>query len=406
MAVTNNQAPEDYTPGFSPQIFTASSNQTAQPNFTYTVVCTDLISGDTQTYPVPARPVDGDCIFDAKPFAETFLENYIPINTYGWQLADGGVRKIRVNIGETYGTTPAYASGSNQDYIVWNGIVDWKEYPDYDPANYVYDAIVGDIPYLNTISEEDTYEDKSNYLYALTSQAGDILEIQIDTYNASGGLIASSAIPNPYEASSTYTDKYICIDVGHKGLTEIPSGLVTGTYPIMTDNVAYYTISDSAVVLGVGTVTLKKTIYVKCEPKYDVYTVQYLKKNGAFQTLNFSKLSENVLNKTQTTYSNLPFTYESNIYSYNPSARVTKVLSTERTNSVTLNTDWMTPEEVEYHQDLLDSPIIYFDFGSSADHLQVMLDTNSVRLNKRYNDKLFNLTMTFTYAHSNTRQST
>lgn len=404
MAVTVNQQPEDYTPGFSHQIFTASSNQTAQPNFNYTVVCTDVISGDTQTYQVPPTPVDGDCIFDTKPFTETFLEHYIPLNTYGWQVADGGVRKIRVNIGETYGSTPAYASGTNIDFIAWNGIIDWSEYPSYDPGDYVYDALANHIPYLNTNSVEYTFDGRSNYIYALTSQIGDVLEIQIATYNSAGVNINNSQIPNPYRALSDYSQKYICIDIGHKGLTEIASGLVTGDYPIMTDDCAYYTITDS-VVTGTppaGTLTLKKTIYVNCEAKYDVFTVHYLKKNGAFQTLNFSKLSQETLSKTQKTYSKLPFEYAANQYTYLSSARVKKTLSTDRVERVTLNTDWMEPSEVEYHQDLLDSPVIYFDFGSS--YLQVMLNTDSYKLNKRYNEKMFSMTMDFEYAHSNTRQ--
>ena len=64
----------------------------------------------------------------------------------------------------------------------------------------------------------------------------------------------------------------------------------------------------------------------------------------------------------------------------------------------------MTPEEVEYHQDLLDSPIIYFDFGTGEEYLQVQLNTQSYKLNKRYNDRMYSLTMEFEYSHSNTRQ--
>jgi hypothetical protein len=64
MAVTVTQQPQNYTPGYSPQVFSASSTATAQPNFSYTVVCTDLLSSETQTYQVPARPFDGDCVFD------------------------------------------------------------------------------------------------------------------------------------------------------------------------------------------------------------------------------------------------------------------------------------------------------------------------------------------------------
>lgn len=402
MAVTCNQQPETYTPGYSPQIFTAESTQSGQPNFSYTVLCTDLLSGDTQYYDVPVRP-DGDMVFDAKPFAETFLTHYIPLNTYGWQEADG-VRKIRVNIGETYGAVPAYASGTNIDYIVWNGIVDWKEYPVYDKDLYVYDSDIDNNVYLNTNTEEDTYSGRSNYLYALTSKINDIYNIQIKTYSNAGVLLGTSTIANPNVGSSAYNVKYLCIDIGHKGLSNIDVGLVGGDYPIITDQVAYYVVSD---IYDDGVdfiITDLKTITVKCEPRYDVYTVHYLKKNGAFQTLNFSKLSENVLTTSKVNYSKLPFTYVAQQYTYSTSSNVQRSLSTDTKQTIKLNTDWLTEDEVDYHKDLIDSPVIYFDFGDPEGYLQVILNTNSVRLNKRYNDRLFSFTMDFEYAHSNTRQ--
>lgn len=400
MSIVVSQEPEDYTPGSSPQIFSASSNQTGQPNFGYTIVCTDIITSETQTYNLPAR-ADGDVVFDARPFSELYLDHYIPENLYGWQVATG-VRKIRVNIGETYGTNPAYASGSNIDFIVWNAILDWKDYPNYNPADFVYDNTTDNVKYLNSGVDEDTFSGRSNYLYALTSQVDDIYALEIKTYDANGVVIDTHQIANPNVASSDYREKYLCIDVGHKGLTNIASGDVD-VYPIMTDDVAYYVVSDIYDNGSGFTITPLKTIYVKCEQKYDVYTVHYLTKAGAFQTLNFQKLSVNNLTKEQTTYSKLPYTYSGGVYSYEPSARVKFVLNSDRRQVVSVNSDWLTEEQVEYHQDLLDSPIIYFDFGTT-DYLQVVLNTSSYRINKKYNEKLYSLSMEFEYAHSNTRQ--
>jgi hypothetical protein len=403
MAVTVTQQPQNYTPGYSPQVFSASSTATAQPNFSYTVVCTDLLSSETQTYQVPARPVNGDCVFDAKVFAETFLNHYIPINEYGWKQCTG-IRKIRVNIGETFGTSPAYASGTNIDYIVWNSIVDWNEYPIYNPANYVYDSDDDNVKYLNDIPTEDTFNDRSNYLYALTSKAGDVDYLEVKTYTNSGSIIGTTTIPNPFKSFTDYDEKYICIDVGYKGLTNMASGDVTGDWPIITDNVDYYTITDYYDNGFEFVGTLIKTIYIKCEPRFDVYTVHYLRKDGSFQTLNFAKLSENGLTKQQENYSKLPFTYSGGQYTYSVSASVKKTLSTETTQNVRVSTDWMSDSEIDYHKDLIDSPLIYFDFGAGQGYLQVILNTNTYVINKRFNERLFTLSCDFSYAHSKTRQ--
>jgi len=64
----------------------------------------------------------------------------------------------------------------------------------------------------------------------------------------------------------------------------------------------------------------------------------------------------------------------------------------------------MSDSEIDYHKDLIDSPLIYFDFGSGQGYLQVILNTNTYVINKRFNERLFTLSCDFSYAHSNTRQ--
>ena len=85
------------------------------------------------------------------------------------------------------------------------------------------------------------------------------------------------------------------------------------------------------------------------------------------------------------------------------SLRVRKTLSSERTRTVVLNTDWLTDEQVEYHQDLLDATVIYFDFGTD-DYIPVILNTASIVLNKKYNEKMYSWTLEFEYSYKNSRQ--
>jgi hypothetical protein len=126
MAITVQTSPQAYTPAYNPQWFVCTSTQTAQPNFRYTVILTDVISGATVT-----RDIDADANGYLKADFGSFFEQYItqvnPANTYGFQLNTGAVRKCRVNVGETYGTTPTYYAGSDTDYIVWNASLDFME---------------------------------------------------------------------------------------------------------------------------------------------------------------------------------------------------------------------------------------------------------------------------------------
>jgi hypothetical protein len=140
MAVTVQSQPAIYVPSYNNQWFVATSTQVAQPNFKYRVVMTDLISGYTITEDYNPNP-SNELEIDVSKFSELNMLNYLPANQYGWKKCIGASRKIRVNIGEYYGTTPAYYAGSNIDYIVWNGALELFDFSTYLVTDYVYDTV-------------------------------------------------------------------------------------------------------------------------------------------------------------------------------------------------------------------------------------------------------------------------
>lgn len=407
MAITLLQSPDAYTPGSNSQRWVASSNQTAQPNFAYTIVITDNITSTPYTFQYPPHPTTGELIFDGQPFVERFLNHYIPINLFGWQKSTG-IRQITVNIGETYGATPVYHVGANQSYKVWNAVEDYLRFPDYDLDDYVYDARTQKFTYLSSLIDCNTYSNKSDYLYALTSQAGDFETLVIECYNSAGVIIGEYNIDNPHEASTTYTDKYLCIDIGYKGLININSGQVTvisGTLPIITSSVAYYKVYDLSfsITPAQGNQTLLKTVTVACERKYDVYTIHYERKNGAFETIHFSKRSEESISTDRTTYKRIPFIHTTGSSTYSRSTGVEQQLDAGTKRILKLNSDWMTPEAIEVHQEILDSANIYLDDSSTLDYPKLKCIQSSYKINKGF-DKMENISLDFEYSHENRRQ--
>ena len=405
MAITVHTTPQSYQPAYNGAFWVASSTNVAQPNFKYYIVVTDLITSATRTYYIEPRP-DNKLVFNSSLFAELYVQNYIPKNVYGFQLCSNAVRKIRVNIGERYGTTPADYTGTNQDYIVWNGIVDYLDEPSFNYTSFVYDAPNTNIKYLTHLYDRKTYSGKSLFLYALTSKANDLGKLIIKTYDSSNNLLGTSNIANPYVASTTYTDKYLCIDIGHKGLSNISAGSVSGTYPIITNSVAYYTIEDQTTT-GVfpataTTVTSLMRVDIDCEPKYSAYVIHYLAKSGSFETLNCSKVSETSYTKNSTTFKQLPYTLSSNVWSYNTYTSVEKQQTVNTQKNLKLQTEWLTPTEFSYHKEILDSPEIYLDMGTAL--YSIKLTDNGYLENKKENTKLKNLELNFAFTHTNTRQ--
>lgn len=399
MAVTNHQDPAAYTPCFAPQIFTATSTQTGAANFTYTVVCTDLLTSSSLTYSIKKRP-DNKLAFDAMNFSTQYIEHYVPNNSYGWQVCTDAVRKIRVNIGETYGGSPAYASGTNQDYYVWNAASKWLDFVNFNYTDFVYEDVLMSTNHvqLSPFTTAKTYSGKSLFLYTLggTTPIGGI---DILTYDAAGNLLGTSTISNPYAATANYYEKYVCIDVGYKGLSNIASGLVTGTYPIMTSQVASYVVKDGNTLDP----TVYKTVTVETECKYDVYTLHYLNKNGGFDTIHFSKVSEINVQADKTFYRKNPYVMTSNTWAYDTFTQQEIALTSTTQTRLKLNSDWMSETDMDYHRYLISSPRVYLDTTSGL--IPVKVNTNNWFVNKKFNNKVYSITIDVEYNHIDTYQN-
>lgn len=424
MAVTLITIPASYTPGFNPQWFKCSSTQTAQPNFRYRIVFTDLISGGTVTKDQDADP-SGFLDLDASPFCKQYLTQPVPYGNYGFQLNTGAIRKIRVNVGEVYGATPTYYAGANTDYIVWNGAIDFLERQAYNYQNYLYDGVVNSRPAFITNMKNANYDgvldsdvafyyndektvNKSSYAYCLSSGNLDLQFIKIVGFNSAGTQIATTTIANTNSSGTTYTNKYVYIDLGYKGLLNMPSGqVVAGTYPIPVSTYDYWEVYDvSAWVPSIGlpigpNMFPIRKIYKECEPRFDVVSVHYLSPEGSYETCLCKKLS---LRKTQVNksyYSKLPYTYGA----YNYSSAVENGLTSNERYQMTLNTDWLEEYEAKQYRDIMSSTSVFIDQGDTGGWIAVKVLNNSYEEKKKYNSSMISIQIDVEFAHINPRQT-
>lgn len=434
MAVSTLASPASYTPAYNPQWFLCSSSQSAQPNFRYRLVITDIISGESVTKDVDADP-SGYLKYDNGSFAEQYIEQVNPANLYGWQLNTGAVRKIRVNVGEVYGATPTYYAGSNTDYIVWNGSLDLLSNTVRDMQNYVYTdykySQANNIQLItNNRNEDYTWSPSSNpehysnpetvtanrssYLTFLCSASGDVEKIRVIGYDASGNSLGSTLIGNiNYSGGTTYTNKYFFIDVGYDGLNNMPSGSVlSGTYPIPVSTYDYWIVYDESSWLPTSTPPAQPYVYplkrynLVCEPRFDVITLHYLTPEGNFETQAFNKLSLRTTEANKTYYSKLPYSISQDLsgITYTYGSQIENSLSSTSKDKMTINTGWLEEYEVEQLKDIISAPIVYADEGNSRGYLAVKVLTNSLKIEKKYNSKLLSVSLDIEYTFTNVRQ--
>ena len=401
MAITTHQIPDGYTTGYNDQIYVVSSNQVGNSDFQYKFVCTDDITSSSITYTVPKYPVTAQGIFDAKIFSKKYLKHYIPNNQYGWQVCTDAFRKIEVEFREYYGgNTVAASPPLVDDYFIWNGVLRTKDWVNYNQNNYLYDAgsTIPQLVHLSRFANQKTFEDKSLFLYTLQANNAGISGIIISTFDSNGNVIGNSTINNPYQTHTSYTEQYVCIDIGHKGLSQISSGLVTGTYPIITPQVASYTITDSFFD------ELIMTVQVECEPTYDVYPVHYLSNTGAFETVYFNKASILSERAEKTYYRQNPYRLVGNTYSYDTFTPHERVLASAGQEALQLNTDWLTEAEIAIHRELYTSPLVYVDFGLDGLVPYKVIDTE-VQVLKDFNQKAKGWTVTLEPTYKNRYQN-
>ena len=402
MAVTLIQTPSTtkVTPAYNENWFIAESDETAQPNFKFTVNIDDTISGSTWTEQI--EPVYGTnrIYFDAGAYAEKYMVNFFNGNTYGWQNCVDSYRPIRVQIGETYGSPATFyppPSSGIVTYNVWNGGLDTQTFAYYNADNYLYNQTTSNYKYLTAIGDLNVYEDRSNYVYFLgtVGNTTDLPQLRIRTFDANGNIIGNSTIARPSATTGLIGDQYQCIDIGVKGLTSISSGSVTGAYPIITPSVASYTVREF---VNTGLIRC----FIKCNPKYTVYSLHYLNQKGGYDTLHCTKVSEKTSTKSATTFKQNPWNEVSNVMTYNPSMMLEKTQGITITDSLKLNSDWLTQEEFDRHRDLFASTDIRLDLGSSTPNIAVKI-TNGNYIQKN-NDRLRMLSFDLSYTFNNHRQ--
>ena len=401
MAITILSKPTDalyygYVPCYNNQWFVASSSQTASANFKYYIVVTDLLSGYSVTEKFLPNP-SGKLQFDASKFSELLMTNYIPVNQYGFQQ-NTSIRKIRVNIGEIYGSTlpGTIYSGTDIDYNVWNGSLELLTFSQYNSKNYTWDlSTTPNLNYpvlLSDLADDYTFNNRSNFLYWMMLEGQtDLPEIFLKTYNAAGTLLNTYTITNSV-STGTYRTNMVCIDVGKKGIDGINASYLVG--------VEYYEI-HAKVSAELASFKIKKYT-IKCSPRFDVYTLHYLSNTGAYETLHCSKVSELNSTKTSTTFKRSPWTNVSNVMTLDYSVAVEQPTIVNVQNGLKLNSDWVTKAELIKYKDLFSSPDIKLDLGTAQGYASVKV-TNGTYVSKN-NDKLKNLTFDLLFTHNNQRQ--
>ena len=395
MALTLYQRPNELTPAYNDQIFTALSNQIAVADFKYIV--TVVVNGDTAntyTEDILQRP-DGYLVFNASQWVKNYIEHYFelddvilsnPIN-----LASNKTVYVEVKIKEYY--TAAVQSTTTINYAAFDACLTYNDFRNYDFNDYIFNGTTG--KYFLSKTATTILPDSRIAL----NQPLFIHFIN----NASSALIDSIDIKltRVFSVIETVTIPTLPTPINDYDMYQLFLGtqIFTVATPQVGDRVVVRFLDSTPTLL----LSWEYTIQDICT-KYTDYVIYYLDRDGNILSFHFEqkskknstkninsvRLDKNVLNTTTGAYGS--HTYD----------REQHIISTVTENTLELNTDWLSQTQATQLKDLFDSPIVYiWDYNNLRSCKVTNLNFEEYQIN---NEPLNVLNITVDLGISETRQ--
>jgi hypothetical protein len=133
-----------------------------------------------------------------------------------------------------------------------------------------------------------------------------------------------------------------------------------------------------------GTTLDTRRFYPTCEAKYSPSVMQFINKNGVWESVTFFKRSDSTINTTTNEYRKSLGSSGSTGFTYDTTAHKYQRINTNGRKRFTLNTGWVGEDYDTIMEQMLMSERVMLD------GLPVNVTTNSLNLQKSVNDKMIN----------------
>ena len=375
MAITIHDQPQLISPASNPLVFTFSSDETAQDNFSFIVeVFVDSTMILTQQV---FRQFNALSRIDVSGAIETYIRNTIPTTNLELDATDSMVT-YAIIVYEKYGD-PAIiqASSTSTTLKAFNGSLEYEDWINFDYAiydpNQTQDAFF--LTFFPLTSKRLVGMDENFYLAFFEQTAVASCDLNIYLLDISGNTIATDFI------TLTTTDFYI-LNVG-------PQVIIDNTSITQIDFDTCYRYEISVSVQGVSFVG---PIYIYMDlacQRYEPYRLHWLNKLGCWDSFTFGLVSTNTASLDSFDYERDPGVWSGNSYTY-PLYSGQKINYTKRKNKqLSLNSDFITPEIQNWLvTSLYDSPVVYLERDNGTDFEIVKVSNKNYKLKTRRTDGL------------------
>ena len=387
MSITIQQQPSILSPAYNDAIFVVSTSNGSQPSFQFVA---DLYIGGVKVdrMLVPPHPVHLTGLINIAPLLEGRLTKDILIGDSTIMNNSNSYVAYVVKFGEAYGSTGTVIypdlTITNTKYV-WNSVLDYDDYCSYSSGTYTANVATPCNFLTNKPSSGDIESDDNAWLYwtdltYLTAKA------RIKTYT-------NGVLVNTFDISRT-SIQFLRVPSGIKNLNAITT-MFTGVETSYTVQI----LNSSNVAI---TNLYHYTIVDNCS-KYTKTRLQFLNKLGGYDFFNFDLLSKQTVDIDRNLFKkNLGSYTNANAYAFSTKDRAFSQFHTKLKDKFTLNSNWVSEEVMTWLEELVSSPDVLIDDGSSL--IPINITATSFEHKKVVNKKLFNLTIEYTLSYDRYRQ--
>ncbi len=363
MGVTIQTEPSDWNPANNPCVFTFSSTNTGQANFSMIVELT--VNGTVHSFHQVFPESSNYAKFDASEVLRSIVYSDIVTDGTFVGLYSDAVATYSIRVREKYGTPPteqgSWTSASTTLNVLNASLrhQDWisYDYTDYDVTTQVNKTFL----MLTEFPRTESYYcgmTESVFLGHICSDTSTTVRPRL--YDVNDTLIASDNVGITIPSSDL-----IMIDASPQ--TIIDNSTITSAD---FDSAYYYTVQGRATGGGAysgGSEEFKIYIDRECT-QYTTRRLHWLNKFGMWDSYTFNKYSEEQSEvKTSGYESERGIWNDSNQWTYPQYAGQRKSYAKTSVDTMTLNSDWIKESKYQWLvRSLYESPVVYMEVSQGV----------------------------------------
>ena len=388
MAITIYDHPQLIAPAGNPLVFTFSSDETAQPNFSFIVEI--YIMGQLRLTQEVFRQFNTLGRIDVSEVIQSEITNPIISDNFETTL---NLDTYSIIVYEKYGEPPAVIPFSGEFFgglTAFNGSLEypqWRvwDFETYDPDYSAGSLFLTDFP---RTSKPLCAMDENFYLgYLDSSGAADTINCAL--YDVQGNVIASDS------SIALTSSEFNILNVGPQAI--IANSSITQID--FDDCYKYY------IYLEVSGTPRSEIFYIYMDldcKRYETYRLHWLNKYGSWDSFTFALVSTESATVQAFDYQRDPGVWDGTSYTY-PLYSGQKIhYAKTKSKQLIVNSDWISEAVQNWLvESLFDSPLVYLEQNNGTEFEPVKVTNSSYQLKTRRRDGLIQeqITIERTYTY-------